>query len=121
MTSDGGNSQLAQLNQARDLARVDPAVYERFLPALIPLLNSPDQNPSFELKAWIADFIAEAFSSPIVSPESKQQTSVSALPAIVKLLELPTGAQSATVDQTGLIKSAVQAASSIYPFVFRHM
>jgi symplekin len=123
MASEGGssgNGQIDQLNSARNLALSDPAMYSKLLPAILPILNS-SSNPTPELRAWGADFLAEAFSSPMFSSEGKQDMSVRALPVVKDLLELQPGAQYAPMDQTGMIKSAIQAASSIYPFIFRHM
>lgn len=119
MASEGGssgNGQIDQLNSARNLALSDAAMYSKLLPAILPILNST-HNPSPELRAWGADFLAEAFSSPMFASEGKQEMSVRALPVVKDLL----GDQVVPIEQTGMIKSAIQAAASIYPFIFRHM
>jgi symplekin len=123
MASDGasaGNGQMAQLESVRQMALVDGNHYKSVLSQIMPIFRS-QHNPSLDLKAWGADFIAEAYSSPAFPVEDKQEVSNAALPVLKEFLELPPGMQAAPVEQTGMIKSAIQAASSIYPHVFRYM
>jgi symplekin len=115
-----GNGQMAQLDAVRQMALVDPNNYKSVLTQIMPIFQSQN-TPSPALRAWGADFIAEAYSSPVFPSEDKQEVSIAALPVLKELLELPPGQQAATVDQTGMLKSAIQAASSIYPHVFRYM
>jgi symplekin len=115
-----GASQIAQLNHARTLALEDPTMYSKLLPAILPILNSIN-SPSPELKAWGADFLAEIFSSPTVPTDEKQNMAVQALPVLREFLELPGGASATSVEQAGMAKSAIQAASSVYPLIFRYM
>jgi symplekin len=115
-----GGGQMAQLDAVRQMALVDPNNYKSVLTQIMPIFQSQN-NPSPALRAWGADFIAEAYSSPAFPSQDKQDVSVAALPVIKELLELPQGQQAASIEQTGMVKSAIQAASSIYPHVFRHM
>lgn len=119
-SASAANSQMAQLDAVRQMALVDPNNYKSVLTQIMPIFQSQN-NPSPALQAWGADFIAEAFSSPAFPTEDKQEVSIAALPVLKELLELPPGQQAASVDQTGMVKSTIQAASSIYPHVFRHM
>ncbi|KIW07750.1 uncharacterized protein PV09_01679 [Verruconis gallopava] len=115
-----GNSQMAQLEAVRQMALVDPSNYKSVLTQIIPIFKSQN-NPSPALRAWGADFIAEAFSSPAWTAQDKQEVSIPALPVLREMLELPPGQQSVPISQTSMIKSVIQAASSIYPHVFRHI
>jgi symplekin len=112
--------QISQLNQARTLALEDPRMYSKVLPAVLPILNSKN-NPSPELKSWGADFLAEIFSSPTISSDEKQNMVVQVLPVLREFLELPGGLPTTPVAQVATVKSAIQAAASVYPLVFRYM
>jgi symplekin len=114
------SSQMSQLNHARNLALADPTMYSKVLPVIMPILHAHN-NPSPQLRSWGADFLAETFSSPTLATDVKQTFSVQVLPLLMEFLTLPHGAQTTPIEQTGLVKSAVQAASSVYPLVFRHM
>jgi symplekin len=123
MASDGasaGNSQMAQLEAVRQMALSDPTKYKSVLSQIMPIFKN-EHNPTPGLRAWGAEFIAEAFSSPAFPVEDKQEVSIAALPVLKELLELQPGLQAAPIEQTGMIKSAIQIASSIYPHVFRYM
>lgn len=116
-------AQISSLNQARALALADPSMYSKVLPAVLPILNSNNPNLSPELKSWGADFLAEIFSSPTLSADDKQGMIVQVLPVLRELLELPggtTGTTTTSVDQIGTVKSAIQAAASVFPLVFRY-
>jgi symplekin len=123
MAGDGAsasNGQMAQLEAVRQMALTDPNNYKSVLSQIMPIFQNKN-NPSASLRAWGADFIAEAFSSPAFASEDKQEVSIAALPVLKELLELQPGQQPVPVELTGMMKSAIQAASSIYPRVFRHM
>lgn len=111
--------QISQLNQARTLALADPRMYSKVLPAVLPILHSRN-NPSPELKSWGADFLAEIFSSPTLSADDKQGMVVQVLPVLRDFLELPNGQTTTPIDQIGTVKSAIQAAASVFPLVFRY-
>lgn len=120
MAGNGASNQMAQLDAVRQMALVDPNNYKSVLTQIMPIFQAQN-NPSPALRAWGADFIAEAFSSPAFPTEDKQEVSINALPVLRELLELPPGQQAVPINQTGMIKSAIQAASSIYPHVFRYV
>lgn len=94
-------------------------MYSKVLPAVLPILNSRN-NPSSELKSWGADFLAEIFSSPTLSADDKQAMAVQVLPVLREFLELPGGLSATPIDQIGTVKSAIQAAASVFPLVFRY-
>jgi symplekin len=119
-SSAGAGQQMAQLNHARNLALADETMYSKVLPVILPILHAHN-NPSPEVRAWGADFLAETFSSTLLPSDVKQSFSVQALPLLMEFLQLPPGAQVTPVEQTGMTKSAIQAAASVYPLVFRHM
>jgi symplekin len=114
------NSQMSQLNHARNLALADPTMYSKVLPVILPILHA-NNNPSPTLRSWGADFLAETFSSPTLDMDVKQTFSVQALPLLMEFLTLPHGVQTTPIEQTGMVKSAIQTAASVYPLVFRHM
>lgn len=113
-------SQIASLNQARALALADPSMYSKVLPAVLPILNSSNPNLSPELKSWGADFLAEIFSSPILSADDKQSMVVQVLPVLREFLELPGGQTTTPIDQIRTVKSALQTVASVFPLVFRY-
>ncbi|KAF2397594.1 hypothetical protein EJ06DRAFT_498798 [Trichodelitschia bisporula] len=114
-----GNTQLVQLNHARNLALEDPSMYTRLLPAVLPMIGS-GSNPSLELRMWGAEFLAEVFASPTLPSDDKQLLSLQALPVLKELLEL-VGGNTAPLELAGMMKNTIQAATSIYPLVFRHI
>jgi symplekin len=96
---------------ARAAALENVALYPQVMSPILGLVSS---NPSLELKRWAADFIAEALSCPTLPSSEKQKMVIPILPIIKSFLEAP--------DQdTQVLKSTIQAASSAYPQVFRHM
>ena len=103
---------LSQLESARALALSDAAYYNQIVPGVLPIIGA-GANATLELRRWGADFLAETFASPTLGSEDKQRLSLQVLETLSENLE--------TVDDTGVVKSVVQAAASIYPFVFRHM
>jgi symplekin len=79
---------------------------------VLPIIGySEDQ--SIEIQRWGADFLAEAFASPTWPQEVKQQSAPSVLATLKAYLE--------NVEDKSVIKSAIQAAASVYPLVYKHM
>ncbi|OCK96924.1 uncharacterized protein K441DRAFT_656220 [Cenococcum geophilum 1.58] len=103
---------LSQLESARALALSDAAYYNQIVPGVLPIIGA-GANATLELRRWGADFLAETFASPTLGSEDKQRLSLQVLETLRENLE--------TVDDTGVVKSVVQAAASIYPLVFRHI
>ncbi|KAL9085782.1 MAG: hypothetical protein Q9165_007414 [Trypethelium subeluteriae] len=101
---------IANLDKARSLVLSDAVYYKDIVPAILPSIGP---NAQLELRRWGADFLAEAFASPTFAQDKKQDVSLRALDTLKGLLEL----QPEDLDTA---KSVVQAASSIYPLIFRY-
>ncbi|KAG9815500.1 hypothetical protein KCU68_g19177, partial [Aureobasidium melanogenum] len=98
-----------QLNAARNLALADPALYPQVVPGLLRIVGA---DAILELRRWGADFFAETFASPVLAQEHKQNLGLQVLDTLKAYLERPN-------EDTAVIKSVVQTAASIYPFIFR--
>lgn len=102
---------LQQLESARTLTLGDGNYYPSIIPGVLPIIGfSADQD--IEIQRWGADFLAEAFASPSWSSEVKGGIAPSVLATLKNYLENST--------DKSVIKSAVQAAASVYPLVYRH-
>lgn len=109
---------ITQLESARILALGDATLYGQIVGGVIPVINS--QAP-LDIRRWGAEFLAETFASPIVSPDQKEQLAVrdlggnngTVLQRLREFLEIPG-------EDAGVVKFVVQAAANIYPLVFRH-
>ncbi|KAF2196569.1 hypothetical protein GQ43DRAFT_444994 [Delitschia confertaspora ATCC 74209] len=102
---------LQQLESARNLALGDGRYYPTIIPGVLPIIGV-HANAPLEIRRWGADFLAETFASPTWSLDSKETSCLSVLPTLKDYLD--------TSEDTGVIKSAVQAAACIYPLVYRH-
>lgn len=102
---------IPQLEAARKLALGDPQVYNQVLPGILPIIGPPAH---VEVRRWGAEFLAEAFASPSLSNPQKEQLSSDVLPTLRAMLETPG-------EDPAVTKSAVQAAASLYPLVFRRV
>ncbi|KAL1794624.1 hypothetical protein ACET3X_006440 [Alternaria dauci] len=103
---------IQQMESARSLALGDGRYYPTIIPGVLPIIGySEDQ--SIEIQRWGADFLAEAFASPTWPQEVKQQSAPSVLPTLKAYLE--------NVEDKSVIKSAIQAAASVYPLVYKHI
>ena len=100
---------IKQLNAARNLALADPALYPQVVPGLLRIVGA---EAILELRRWGADFFAETFASPVLAQEHKQSLGLQVLDTLKAFLERPN-------EDTAVIKSVVQTAASIYPFIFR--
>jgi symplekin len=105
------SEQLMQLNDARSLVLGDANYYPQIIQGILPIIG-PDAR--VELRRWGADFLAETFSSPAVPTNEKQTLSLIVLETLKSMLENVN-------EDTGVVKSIVQTAASIYPLVFRWM
>ncbi|EOA88885.1 hypothetical protein ACJQWK_05950 [Exserohilum turcicum] len=102
---------IQQMESARSLALGDGRYYPTIIPGVLPIIGySEDQ--SIEIQRWGADFLAEAFASPAWPQEVKQSSAPSVLATLKAYLD--------NVDDKSVIKSAIQAAASVYPLVYRH-
>ena len=111
----GTSETIAQLNSARSIVLKDAAIYPQVVTGVLPVIGP--ERP-VELRRWGADFLAETFASPVVSAEEKQSMCFSVLDTLKSYL-LRKEEQGEEEDWT-VVKSAIQAAASIYPLVFRH-
>lgn len=102
---------LKQLEGARLTALQSPEVYNQFIPGFTSLVQ---QNPDRDIRRWGADFVAEAFSQPLMPSAQKEELVNSVVPFLRHLLE----AQPIDVP---IVRSVIQAAASIYPLVFRRV
>lgn len=100
---------LAQVNTARDLALSNPTYYPAILPGVLPIISG---NAALDVQRWGADFLAETFAAPTWSPDEKAKNAPVVLPVLKEFVES---------QDTAVLKSSIQAASCIYPLVYRHM
>jgi len=102
---------LQQLDSARSLALGDGRYYSTIIPGVLPIIgHGADQT--VEIQRWGADILAEAFASPTWPSNVKENTAMTVLATLKAYLE--------HVEDQSVIKSAVQAAASVYPLVYRH-
>jgi len=102
---------IPQLEAARKLALGDPQVYNQVLPGILPIIGP---NAHLDVRRWGADFLAEGFASPAVPRQQKEQLSIEVIPTLRGILENQK-------EDVSVVRSAVQAAASLYPLVFRRM
>lgn len=102
---------LQQLDQARAFALKDAALYASILPGVLPIIGP---QAAIDLRRWGADFLAETFATPSLAEEEKQKLSLVALDLLKSYLE-------ASAQDSAVIKSSVQAATNVYPLLFRHV
>lgn len=104
--------QLKQLNEAKKAVLSDPqAYYSQIMVGILPLASP---NTNVELRRWATDFIAEAFSTPTLPGRDKEGMSLQVVGHLRTLLENPR-------EDPYVLRSAIQAASSIYPHAMRWM
>jgi symplekin len=103
--------QLTQLEAARQLVLADSVLYPQIVQGILPIVGA---NARLELRRWGAEFLAETFASPTIPLQQKESLSIVVLQTLKELLDIPD-------EDTGVIKSVVQAAASIYGLVFRYM
>ncbi|KAF2707942.1 hypothetical protein K504DRAFT_383494 [Pleomassaria siparia CBS 279.74] len=103
---------VGQLEAARSLALGDGRYYPTIIPGVMPIIGA-NADASIEIRRWGADFLAETFASPTWPPDVKVPCALSVLATIKEYLE--------GVADSGVLRSAVQAAASIYPLVYRHI
>lgn len=109
MTSSAAET-IAQLEAARGLALGDGAFYPQIVPGVLPIIGP---SAPVELRRWGTEFLAETLATASLSGEQKQALISVVLGKLKDYLEIPS--EDATV-----LKSAVQAVTSIYPLVFRY-
>lgn len=108
-SSDSIQEQIRQLNDARKLVLANVGHYPMIVQGILPIIN-PSSLP--QLRRWGADFLAEAFSAPAMPSREKESLSLLVLGSIKAMLD------NANEDPF-VLRSIIQAASSIYPLVMR--
>lgn len=106
------SEQLKQLNEAKKAVLSDPqAYYSQIMVGILPLASP---NTNVELRRWATNFIAEAFATPTLPGRDKEGMSLQVVGHLRALLENPK-------EDPYVLKSAIQAAASIYPHAMRWM
>ena len=103
--------QVPKLEAARNLVLADSAHYAPVIPGILPIIGP---HSPLEIRRWGAEFLAETFASPALAAQPKEKLSILVLATLKELLEIP-------VEDSGVVKSVIQAAASIYGLVFRYM
>lgn len=104
-------NQLSQLDAARQLVLKDSGLYPQIVQGILPIVGA---NAHLDLRRWGADFLAETFASPQLALQEKERLSIGILQTIREWLEFP-------AEDHSVVKSAIQAAASVYGLVFRYM
>lgn len=106
---------LKSLSSARDIVLRDHTLYTQVVPGIIQVIAPAGL---LELRRWGADFLAETFASQAVTAEEKQSMAAGVLDTLKGYL---TRKEVMGEDEDpSVVKSAVQCAASVCPFVFRH-
>lgn len=103
--------QIKQLGDARKLVLSEANYYPQIIQGILPIVTP---GARVELRRWVSDFLAEAFSSPTIAPQQKETMSLIVLQTLKNLIENPQ-------EDPAVVKCVVQTAASIYPHVFRWM
>ncbi|KAK4636334.1 mRNA cleavage and polyadenylation specificity factor complex subunit pta1 [Fulvia fulva] len=106
---------LQSLNSAREIVLKDHTLYPQVVLGVLQVIAYTAQ---LEVRRWGADFLAETFASQAVTPDEKQQMA----PTVLETLKgwLNRKELMGEDEDTTVVKSAVQCAASVYPFIFRH-
>lgn len=103
--------QIRQLEGARKLVLDNVSYYPQVIQATLPIIGTSSQ---VEFRRWGADFLSEAFASPMVPLKDKETSSLLVLETFKHLLDDPS-------QDIIVLRSAIQAAASIYPLAMRWM
>jgi len=103
--------QIRQLNDARKLVLGDVNYYPTIVQGILPIIG-PSSLP--ELRRWGADFLAEAFATPALPSREKETLSLLVLENLKSMVENAN-------EDAHVLRSGIQAASSIYPLAMRWM
>ena len=106
---------LKSLNSAREIVLRDHTLYSQIVPGVLQVIAPAAQ---LELRRWGSEFLAEAFASQVVTMEEKQKLSLIVLDILKGYLTRKEAM--GEEEDISVVKSAVQCAASLYPFVFRH-
>lgn len=109
---------ITQLEAARKLALADSAVYKQILPGITPLIGP---GALVDVRRWGAEFLAEGFASPALSSAQKEEIVSGQGNILGTLRGMLEGPAAGMAQDPMVVKSAVQAATSLYPLVFRRV
>lgn len=102
---------MGHLVEARHLCLQDVSNYIQIIPNILPLIGN---NVALEQRRWGADFVAETLAAPMLSSDDKRTLSLQLLPLLKEYLEFPS-------QDDAVVMSALGAAASAYPIIFKHM
>ena len=103
---------LTKLEQVRQACLADPSQYLQVVPGIVPILQNAQ---AVEVRRWGAEFVAEAFATPSLPGQHKEQLISNEVMALLRgMLETPN-------EDIIVIQKAVQASASVYPYVFRRV
>ena len=102
-------SMIPQLESARQLVLQDAQIYNQILPGILPIVGP---TATLDVRRWGAEFFAEAFASPAMTTDQKEELGSQALPALRSMLE-------ANGEDVAVLKSVVQSAASLYTPIFK--
>lgn len=105
-----------QLNAARDIVLRDAAIYPQVVAGVLPVISS---SHPVELRRWGSEFLAETFASPVLDAAEKEKLALQVLDTVRGYLARKE--EVGEEEDEGVVKAAVQAATSIYPLLFRHI
>ncbi|KAK5087909.1 hypothetical protein LTR05_002124 [Lithohypha guttulata] len=101
---------LPRLEQVRRVCLEDPNQYSSVVTGVVPILQG---QHAVEVRRWGAEFIAEVFATPALPGQQKEQMiSDMVMTLLRRMLDTPN-------EDTTVVKTAIQACASIYPYMFR--
>lgn len=101
---------LPRLEQVRRVCLEDPNQYSSVVTGVVPILQG---QHAVEVRRWGAEFIAEVFATPALPGQQKEQMISDMVMALLRrMLDTPN-------EDTTVVKTAIQACASIYPYMFR--
>jgi symplekin len=103
--------QVRQLEDARKLVLSDVSYYPQVIQATLPIIGP---SALVELRRWGSEFLSEAFATPAIPLGQKETLSLLILETLRLLVE-------DTNQDVMVLRSAIQAAASIYPIALRWM
>ncbi|KAM3445456.1 hypothetical protein NHJ13734_000369 [Beauveria thailandica] len=101
--------QIQQLNDARKHVLGDVKLYPGVVRGLIPSIGA---SAPLELRRWGADFLAEAFATPVLPNGEKETLAPYVLATLESLVQKPD-------EDHYVLRGVIQTAASIYPLALR--
>ncbi|KAM3481275.1 hypothetical protein MY8738_004531 [Beauveria namnaoensis] len=103
------SQQIQQLNDARKHVLGDVKLYPGVVRGLIPSIGA---SAPLELRRWGADFLAEAFATPVLPNGEKETLAPYVLATLEALVQKPD-------EDHYVLRGVIQTAASIYPLALR--